>query len=136
MSHIFKLIYFQTASFHKKAKFCKIIKKFWVLQNSDPTIHSLNETNKKMPAKSIATFDFSTLYTKLSHDKLVDELSLVIGFAFDWDNTSYIRISTSRKAFQGKKRMGIDGFSKAVLQTIVTLLIENCYFNIGNITIK
>lgn len=89
-----------------------------------------------MPAKSIATFDFSTLYTKLSHDKLVDELSLVIGFAFDWGNTSYVRISTSGKAFLGRKRKGIYGFSKAVLQTIVTLLIENCYFSTGNITMK
>ena len=39
-----------------------------------------------MTAKSIATFDFSTLYTKLSNDKLVDELSSVIGFAFDGGN--------------------------------------------------
>ena len=86
MSLILKLIYFQTASFHKKAKFLSNYKKFWVLQNSDSTIDSLNETNKKMTAKSIATFDFSTLYTKLSNDKLVDELSSVIGFAFDGDN--------------------------------------------------
>ena len=121
MSLILKLVYFETASFHKKARFLSNYKKIWVLLNSDPTIHSLNETNKKMP-KSIATFHFSTLYTKLSYDKLVDELSSVISFAFDGGHTSYIRISTSRKAFQGRKWKGRNGFSKAVLK-IATLIL-------------
>lgn len=72
--------------------------------------------------KSIATFHFSTLYTKLSYDKLVDELSSVISFAFDGGHTSYMRISTSRKAFQGRKWKGRNGFSKAVLK-IATLIL-------------
>ena len=78
--------------------------RFWVLQSSDPIIDSLNETNKKMPAKSIATYDFSTLYTRLLHDKLVDELSSIIDFALERGNKSYVRILTSGKAFRGKKR--------------------------------
>ena len=66
------------------------------------------------------------IYTKLPHDKLVDKLSSVIGFAFRGSNKSYIRISRNGKAFWGKKiKVGI-GFSKTALQAAVTFLIENC----------
>ena len=41
-----------------------------------------------MSAKSIATYDFSTLYTKLAHHKLVDELSSIIDSVFEEDNKS------------------------------------------------
>ena len=53
-----------------------------------------------MSAKSIATYNFSTLYTKPLHDKLVDELSSIIDFAFEGSNKSYIRISINEKAFR------------------------------------
>ena len=53
--------------------------KFWVLQNSNPTIDLLNKINKC--AKSIATYNFPTLYTKPPHDKLVDKLPSINGFA-------------------------------------------------------
>ena len=39
--------------------------------------------NKKKNAKVISTFDFSTLYTKIPHDKVqIKELSEVIDFVF------------------------------------------------------
>ena len=34
----------------------------------DPVIENINIINRKNKAKSIATFDFSTLYTTLPHD--------------------------------------------------------------------
>ena len=81
--HIFlKIIYYQTENFHKNATFLSIYNKFWILQNSDQIIDSLNKINKKKRIKSITIYDFSTLYTKLPHDKLVDKLSSIIDFAF------------------------------------------------------
>lgn len=80
-----------------------IYSKFWVLQNSDQIIDSLNEINKKKRTKSIATYDFPTLYTKLPHDKLVDKLSSIIDLAFKGGNKSYFRLPANGKAFGGKK---------------------------------
>ena len=59
--NIFKLINSQTENFHKSAKL--LPNKSLVLQNADPNIHSLNNTNEKKSAKSIATYQFPTLYT-------------------------------------------------------------------------
>ena len=47
-------------------------KKFWVVQNLFPIVFTLNQINVTEKAKSISTFDFSTL-----------ELSEVINFFFE-----------------------------------------------------
>ena len=62
-------------AFIKNSKFLSNYNTFWVLQNSD-------KIDKKKRAKSIATYDFSTLDTKLPHYKLVDKLSSIIYFTF------------------------------------------------------
>ena len=103
VSNAFKLIYTQVENFHKKAKFLSNYNKFWVLQNSNPVIDILNRINKRQGAKSISTYDFSTLYTKLPHNKLIKELSQVIDFVFDGGKSKYINISNYGKATWGKK---------------------------------
>ena len=85
-----------------------------------------------MPAKSIPTYDFSTLYSKLAYLKPVDELSSIIDSVFE-DDKSYNQISRNWKAFWREKIKNRVGFSKAALQAAVT---ENCSCNIGNITMK
>ena len=46
-SNVFQLVYFQIENFQKNAKFLLNYSKFWVLQNFDPGIQSLNNINKK-----------------------------------------------------------------------------------------
>ena len=75
-----------------KAKFLSNYNKFWVLQNSEPILSILNNINKKKNAKSISTFDFSTLYTKLPHDKLIKSLKDIISFVFEGGDKPYIKI--------------------------------------------
>ena len=136
VSNVFKLVYSQVENFHKKSKFLSGYNKFWVLQNSDPIIESLKSVNKKKRAKSIATYDFSSLYTKLPHHQLKEKISSIIDFVFKGGNKSFIRISKNGKASWGKKSKGIVGFTKASLKATVNYLIENCYFTVGNITMR
>ena len=63
------LVYSQLENFHENANFLSNYNKFCGLQNSNSFSQSLNYINKKS-AKSIATYDVSTLYTKLPYDKL------------------------------------------------------------------
>ena len=136
VSSVFKLIYKQTENFHRKAKFLSNYNKFWVLQNSDRILHNIKRINRRNNAKSIATYDFSTLYTKIPHKKLIKQLTLLIDFVFDGGDKDYIRISLNGTAFWGKKIKGCIGFTKASLIKAMRHLIENCYFNVGNITLK
>lgn len=123
--------YSQTENFHKNAKYLSNHNKFWVLRTSNLMTKSLNKVNIKKRTKPIATYDFSTLYTKLPYDKL----SSSFDFTFK-GNKSYVRILTNGKAFRRKEVKGGAGFSKASLKTAVTFVIEICYFNVGNITVK
>ena len=136
VSSVFKLIYKQINNFHKNAKFLSNYNKFWVLQNSDPVLHNMKRINRKNNAKSIATYDFSTLYTKIPHEKLIKQLILLIDFAFDGGDKDYIRVGPNGEAFWGKKVKGKVGFTKSSLIKATKHLIENCYFDIGNLTLK
>ena len=75
VSNIFKLVFFQIESFLKNAKFLLNYKTFYVLQNSDLIIHSLNNMNKK-------TCQIYLLHTKLPHYGLKSKLLFIVDFAF------------------------------------------------------
>ena len=59
--------------------------------------------NTRKKAKEISTFDFSTLYTKLPHDKLIKELHKLIDFVFEGGERKYVKINKRGKASRGKK---------------------------------
>ena len=83
VSVIFRKIQDQIQSFHSKAIFYANYNRFWVIKNSTPVLNRLQELNKKKRAKSISTFDFSTLYTKLPHKDLVKVLQSLVDFVFN-----------------------------------------------------
>ena len=57
------------------AEFYSGFKHFWVVDNNSDVVAILDKISAKGKARSISTFDFSTLYTKISHDKLIDVLN-------------------------------------------------------------
>ena len=61
VSVIFRKIQDQIQSFHDKSIFYSNYNRFWVIKNSKPVLDRLQELNAKKRAKSISTFDFSTL---------------------------------------------------------------------------
>ena len=82
VSKAFKLIFEQVKNFHDKSTFYSNYKKFWAVNNSFPVIEKLTKINEKKNAKSISTFDFSTLYTKIKHQNLLNTLYEIIDFVF------------------------------------------------------
>ena len=81
-SSIFKHIFKQVQNFHEKSYFYKNYNQFWVIENSAPVIEKLRQINERKNAKDISTYDFSTLYTKLEHDNLIQNLNEIVDFAF------------------------------------------------------
>ena len=125
VSNVFKLIYFQIENFHRKSKFLSNYNKFWLLQNVDPVIENINIINRKKKAKSIATYDFSTFYTKLPPDKLIKKMFNVIDFVFKGGNRTHICIFKNNVVYWGKKSKDIITFSKSTLTTSLKQLIQN-----------
>ena len=82
ITSIFKLFYKKVERYHLKGRIWSGINKFWVIQNNKPVINSILNINKRGAARHISTFDFSTLYTKIPHDKLLMVLNNIVDFAF------------------------------------------------------
>ena len=121
VSNEFKLIHSQTENFHRKSKFFSNYNKFWVLQNVDPAIENINIISRKKKAKSIGTYDFSTLCTTLPHDKLTKRLCNVTDFIFEGGSRTYICISKNNVVYWGRKSKDNIAFSKSTLTTSLTL---------------
>ena len=64
----------------------------WVVQNNVPVTAAMNGLNKQRKATSVLTFDFSTLYTKLPHNKLLMVLNKFIGFCFDGEECKILQL--------------------------------------------
>ena len=83
---------------HIAKKYFSWAKTFWV--------KSLKEKN----AKQIRAFNFSTLYTKTPHDKLLDILYKVLNFVFKGGTRDYIIINKEGCALWSSKKEGITLF--------------------------
>ena len=136
VSNAFKLIFNQIENFHKKAKFLRNYNKFWVLQNIEPILDIIKKINRKKSAKSISTYDFSTLYTKLPHAKLIKELEKLIEFTFEGGDRNYIKINKWGKASWGKKSKNSTGYTRHSLKVAIKHLIQNCFFIVGNVVLR
>ena len=70
LTEIFKMFYRQIENYNRKSHFFSGIKHFWVIKNKDPVVNALKKLNSRNNARSVATYDFSTLYTKIPHKKI------------------------------------------------------------------
>ena len=83
----------QIQTYNAKCRFFTDVNTFWVVQNNKPVINAMNGLNKRMKATSVSTFDFSTLYTKSPHNKLLMVLNSLIDFCFDGGESKYITVN-------------------------------------------
>ena len=75
------------------------------MQNNKPVTDAVNKLNKRNKAKSISTFDFSTLYTKLPHNKLLMVLHHLIDFCFDGGENKFIQKNWSTLGERGDQKL-------------------------------
>ena len=129
VSKAFKLIFNQVNNFHDKSHFYSNFNKFWVVENLSPVLSKIERCNLKKNAKDIATFDFTTLYTKIPHNKLVDTLSKIIDFTFSAGRKKYISILGKSAYWTNNSE---NSFSKKDLKLDVRYLITECHFTVGN----
>ena len=78
IASVFHFFYEKLESYHIKGKLAWI-KTFWTIQKSYPVISNINKLNKSKAAKSVSSFDFLVLYTKIPHDKLLCVLNEIRG---------------------------------------------------------
>ena len=127
ITSVFKLFHKQIQNYHRKRRFWSGINTFWVIQNNNPVINSLFKINKRKSKKHISTFDFSTLYTKIPHDKLIYVLNQVIDFAFTGGTRNRICVASGIANWvKRNSRMKGNFYTLTKIKDAVMLLLGNC----------
>ena len=132
ITKVFKLMYNQIEDYNKKCHFFTGVKTFWTIQNNSPVIKSINNLNKRNKALQITSFDFSTLYTKIPHDKLLKVLNELIDFCFKGGTKDFIAVDKYGAKWVNDVTSYSLVFSKASLKKSVKYLMNNCFFQFGN----
>ena len=133
----FKLCFKQVDSYHRKTNYFTGTKTFWVIQNNSPPLESIKKINKRKRAQQISTFDFSTLYTKIPHDKLLEVLHSVVDFVFKGGTRDVISIdSLGNPSWSTCQKGHKFSFSRTSLKEAIKFILNNCYFSFGNISLR
>ena len=124
---------------------CKTIAKnrgyerMWIVDNSIKVLEKLREFNGMNLAKSIRTYDFSTLYTSIPHKDLKNEIAWVISECFNDDTRRFIHIDECRREARWSKTRGKGNghvWNKQDLIGHVNWLIDNIYVVCGDSVFK
>ena len=133
VSSVFSLFNKQIETYSKKSHYYSGVKSYWIISNRDPVLDTVRKSISRKSAKCVSSFDFSTLYTKIPHDKLLDVLYKVIDFAFKGGTKDRVAINGQGTAYwAGKGSRVRNYFTKDSIKNAVTFLITNCYFKLGN----
>ena len=68
----------------------------FVVQDNKSVTDAMNGLNKRRKATFVSVFDFSTLYTKLPHNKILSVLNSLINFCFDGGESKYLTINNKK----------------------------------------
>ena len=79
----------------------------------------------------ISYFDFSTLYTKIPHDKLISVLNSIVDFCFNGGECDYLAINDFGAKWVKDPSSYDQVFDKRRVKRC-RYLLDNCFFTVGN----
>ena len=133
VTKLFKLFYKQIERYNEKTFYFSSIKSFWVIDNNNKVLKSIDKLNKRKTAKTINTFDFSTLYTKIPHSKLLDVLNELIDFCFKGGDHHLLSVNKSNARWvTGHRTKSSILFNIEQTKEALRYLMANCHFSLGN----
>ena len=127
ISSCLKLIQKTNQSYCKKIQSYTGLNYMWIVKNSQEIFGKL-----KGKIRNLKTFDFSTLYTAIPHNKLIKELSELIQSTFKGAKSKYIK-PFKKSARWGKKVLGKGlHISCDNLISMIKWLVNNTYITVGD----
>ncbi len=133
LSSMFSLFQKQVESYHHKTHFFSGIKSYWIVNDRGPVLEAVKKSAARKSAKCLSSFDFSTLYTKIPHDKLIYVLNNIIDFVFKGGKRNKVSVHKSgRASWVSNAKKSSTVFDIDTIKNAVAYLINNCQFKLGN----
>ena len=136
VTSILKLFFHQIEAYHRKCQYFSGINSFWVIESNKPVIDCLKRLSSRKKAKSLSTFDFSTLYTKIPHDKLLLVLNELVDFCFSGGVKKFVKVSSRNAFWIDVPHERQITFSKDMIKQALHYLMNNCFFAAGNLLFR
>ena len=105
--------------------------RMWIVDNSVEVLNKISQCNKKS-VKNVRTYDFSTLYTSIPHEKLKKRITRVIDQCFNKDGRRYIRINKASACWSRTRGNNKTSWNKKELTDHINYLIDNIYVMCGD----
>ena len=136
ITRIFKVIFHHKRRYYRKVGFFSGLNNFWCVDKSSDITNTLDRFNRKGKALSVSSFDFSTLYTKIPHDKLIDVLGKLVDSTFNDTTRQFMSVGLKRaywvKGVRGKKFK----YDATIIKECIRYLISNAFFRVGNLVFR
>ena len=129
---ILKLFFHQIKRYSQVCQHFSGVNTFWVIENNIPVLDCLKKLSSRHKARSINTFDFSTLYTKIPHDKLIYVMNELVDFCFRGGDKQYIAVNFGRAFWVDTLHQHQIVFTKQKVKDALEYLMSNCYFTVGS----
>ena len=131
VTSILKLFQKQIQNFHDKNRVWTGVSNYWIIQNNWPVVERMTKISAKKGAKSIRTFDFSTLYTNIPHHLLKDALYEIVDFCFKGGISNGVYVTDKESSWrQPSKDFRL--YSKQSIKDILSFVIDNAFFQVGS----
>ena len=105
---------------------------FWIINNLQQVLQSLQLLNVTSEAVGFESFDFSTLYTSIPHDSLKSTLEKLGDEVFRTRGALYLCVNGKNKCFWSSKQDHKRNISKQQLVDMIVYLVDNIYVQVGN----
>ena len=133
ITKIFRLFFRQVETHNAKSFFFSQVKTFWVIQNNEHVINAIKKLHKRNSVRSMSTFDFSTLYTKIPHEKLIEVMNSITEFCFQGglhDTISFSLSSKSNARWVSNNSRATNKFTKPLVKEALKYLMKNCFLHL------
>jgi len=80
------------------------INSYWIIGNSSKAHRLIDRSNERQNVENIATYDFSTLYTNIPHDKLKKRMENVIRSAYNGHAKKYLSVYNTKASFVSNRK--------------------------------
>ena len=107
------------------------INQMWIADNSGAVLETISHINRHSKAKTIATYDFSTLYTSIPHKALKSALQGCIERAFKGGAGKFLTVNGQFASWGSKPSSKRPSFSAEQLIQMTKTLIDNIFFTVG-----
>ena len=136
LSKIFKLVLKQHRAWCNTIYRYSGINYMWISDNFDDVLCKIEKINSRTKGVSTKQFDFTSLYTSLPKQFLIDKINWCLDKAFFGSKKTFISIYSGNANFTENPNQDTLHFNLNTIKNIFKFTVEHSYFKFGSTIIK